>query len=616
MAVVDSKYEFIMHDVGTNGSISDVGVINNTKFYFKLTTTSLQLSPDENPNDNTTKFPYVLVGDEAFAFKRNCLMPFNKKQLNNEQTVFNFRLSRTRRTVENIFGVLSNRFTLFHSAINLKNIKHVNILVLTCCYLQNFLRRRFQDSYMTIDLNDTNSDEIIEVQWLVDLKNDTKSENVSNDAKYCRSRFVEYFVYEEKVEWQDNSQRTTTQTLHALARRSDEALGVRVSVARIAPSRLDLGRRRSLNKLNAALEILGSGTGNSQMDDFSAIPHPWSNRPGAHGCGEGCRPGIHYSTTRARQHGSRKSARALAEGVVMEIASPAEIHPPPPPHPPTQASWFALRAPKGKGRAWFVTSTQGKGWLDVCICVCVCVYREKGWRCSNAIRCLVSASLTICNSWLNINSWDHSAKDAAALTRQPFLSRRQRVALSNAFDAYLELTLASGADTRRSNKADTTHESREPSSLRPIPRVGVQCSRRAACANGTLKWRPYYFLMHAVQAEKQFHVGTRRLVVCSQRDRSTSSLIYAPSTDELCSHARKKRPEYQPLMFPLLFCFPRSNRLRRCGWPGCEDCSGKRNFRARFHPRLFFFGARGFPFSPLSSRNQVTSVLQEEAWGG
>lgn len=36
IAIVDSNYEFIMCDVGTNGSVSDGGVINNIKFYKKL----------------------------------------------------------------------------------------------------------------------------------------------------------------------------------------------------------------------------------------------------------------------------------------------------------------------------------------------------------------------------------------------------------------------------------------------------------------------------------------------------------------------------------------------------------------------------------------------------
>lgn len=202
MAIVDSNYEFIMCDVGTNGSISDGGVICNTKFYEKLSTDNLHVPPDENPRGSKTTLPYVFVGDEAFALSRNLLKPFNRKQLHYERMVFNYRLSRARRIVENAFGILSTRFRLFHSAINLKDIKHVNIVILTCCYLHNFLRKQCQQSYVTPDLNDTDNN--IEVQGLVDLRNDANGRNISNDARFCRDKFVEYFINEGRVEWQDD----------------------------------------------------------------------------------------------------------------------------------------------------------------------------------------------------------------------------------------------------------------------------------------------------------------------------------------------------------------------------------------------------------------------------
>lgn len=81
------------------------------------------------------------------------------------------------------------------------------------CDWLNYLRMN-EDAYLlllyiTPELNDMNSNEIIEVQGLVDLQNDTSSGNVSNDAKYCRNKFVEYFVNEGRVEWQDDSVQKT-----------------------------------------------------------------------------------------------------------------------------------------------------------------------------------------------------------------------------------------------------------------------------------------------------------------------------------------------------------------------------------------------------------------------
>lgn len=127
--------------------------------------------------------------------------------------VFNYRLSRARRIVENAFGIISNRFCLFHSVINLKDIFNVHIVILTCCYLHNFLRRRSQDSYITPDLCDPHSDQIIELQGIVELqkkkKKTTITGNANNKAKNCRVKFVEYFVNEGRVHWQDESVKKT-----------------------------------------------------------------------------------------------------------------------------------------------------------------------------------------------------------------------------------------------------------------------------------------------------------------------------------------------------------------------------------------------------------------------
>lgn len=58
-----------MYDVGANGSISHSIVINNNKFYEKLTNNRLMITPYDNPKGNTFTLLYVFVGDEAFALR-------------------------------------------------------------------------------------------------------------------------------------------------------------------------------------------------------------------------------------------------------------------------------------------------------------------------------------------------------------------------------------------------------------------------------------------------------------------------------------------------------------------------------------------------------------------
>ncbi len=76
-----------------------------------------------------TTVPYVFVADEAFPLMDHVLKPYPLRDLDPYQREFNYRLSRARRVVENAFGILANRFRVFHSAIQLSPEK-VELVVL------------------------------------------------------------------------------------------------------------------------------------------------------------------------------------------------------------------------------------------------------------------------------------------------------------------------------------------------------------------------------------------------------------------------------------------------------------------------------------------------------
>ena len=73
LAIANANCEFVYCDVGTNGRVSDGGVINNTKFYEKLVRNDLNIpGPRSLPNSNTV-LGYIFVGDEAFAMRQDLI---------------------------------------------------------------------------------------------------------------------------------------------------------------------------------------------------------------------------------------------------------------------------------------------------------------------------------------------------------------------------------------------------------------------------------------------------------------------------------------------------------------------------------------------------------------
>ena len=66
------------------------------------------------------------------------MKPYPHHQLENERQIFNYRLSRAHRVVENAFGILANRFRAFQTTINQPPEK-VEMIVLAACCLYNYM---------------------------------------------------------------------------------------------------------------------------------------------------------------------------------------------------------------------------------------------------------------------------------------------------------------------------------------------------------------------------------------------------------------------------------------------------------------------------------------------
>lgn len=209
MAVVDADYKFMMVDVGINGRISDAGVIRYTKFGNMLYNKTLNIPKPDLLTNTSYTFLYLFVADDAFAMSENLLKPYSQTNLTKEQRIFNYRLSRARRIVENAFGILNSRFGVFQRQRPIQvDTDKAKKIVLACYYLHNYLRK--SSSYIcqgSMDMVYEEEGRIIEGSWrtqetLINLQHGN-NRNSTELAKDIRNIYCQYFNNEGKIPWQD-----------------------------------------------------------------------------------------------------------------------------------------------------------------------------------------------------------------------------------------------------------------------------------------------------------------------------------------------------------------------------------------------------------------------------
>lgn len=152
-AVADSRYRFICIDVGGFGKQSDGGTFANSSLFDHLESDSLNVPrPAEVPNSGIT-LPHVFVGDEAYPLKPYLLRPYSRKDLGENEEIFNYRLSRARRVVECAFGILSSKWRVLLKQLEVRPEK-VDKIIKCICLLHNIIidKEGLQDNTATLTL--------------------------------------------------------------------------------------------------------------------------------------------------------------------------------------------------------------------------------------------------------------------------------------------------------------------------------------------------------------------------------------------------------------------------------------------------------------------------------
>ncbi|XP_004207024.1 uncharacterized protein LOC101240467 [Hydra vulgaris] len=104
LAVCNAKYEFTMVDIGDSGRQSDGSVFNNCSLGYAIENNKLNIPDPEYIGNSEKVLPYVLVDDDAFGLKRHMMKPYPNQNIPLDQKIFNYRLSRARRVIENTFA--------------------------------------------------------------------------------------------------------------------------------------------------------------------------------------------------------------------------------------------------------------------------------------------------------------------------------------------------------------------------------------------------------------------------------------------------------------------------------------------------------------------------------
>ncbi|XP_034234424.1 putative nuclease HARBI1 [Thrips palmi] len=222
LAVSDAKYKFTIVDVGARGRESDGGVFARSEFGRLFNGHELGLPPPSYCETLMTDLPYVFVGDDAFPIHTHMLKPFDMNWGEKpEETIFNYRLSRARRVVENAFGILSARFRVLRRNI-IGSETLVQNLILACTALHNmhliredsipprqrlYLPEGYADVYRS-------NGHLKKGRWRNEVKHEERSifhrlamqempHHVDEEAHRVSDKFVEYCVYS-PLPWQYN----------------------------------------------------------------------------------------------------------------------------------------------------------------------------------------------------------------------------------------------------------------------------------------------------------------------------------------------------------------------------------------------------------------------------
>ena len=150
VALVDANYKFIYVDIGAAGRAGDAGVYGESTLKEAIASNSINIPPPTYLKGNSAfQVNYHIVGDDAFPMSNNLMKPYPHRNLARDKQIFNYRLSRARRVVENAFGILAHRWRVFLTTIKMCPDKLTYVIFAACC-LHNYLVEKNKSAYISV----------------------------------------------------------------------------------------------------------------------------------------------------------------------------------------------------------------------------------------------------------------------------------------------------------------------------------------------------------------------------------------------------------------------------------------------------------------------------------
>ena len=143
LAICDAKYCFTYVDFSQYWSKNDSSVLRSSGLYKAFEENKFNVPAPTEAEGFEDPLPYFFLGDEIFPLKTWLMKPF-QWSLDDSQKIFNYWLSRARRTIENPFGILVAKWRIFKRA----SFETVQVVIGVCVFLRNYLQTTQSSSYI------------------------------------------------------------------------------------------------------------------------------------------------------------------------------------------------------------------------------------------------------------------------------------------------------------------------------------------------------------------------------------------------------------------------------------------------------------------------------------